>query len=58
MKHRKHFESFTMLLITFFVYRMSGYTGVHCEEDIDECISQNISCGDKGTCINTNGSYM
>ena len=34
----------------------SGYTGVNCDQDIDECSSVNGPC-DHGTCVNTNGSY-
>ena len=31
--------------------------GNNCEIDIDECLTENISCGGLGTCINTKGSY-
>lgn len=35
----------------------TGFTGKICEVDIDECLTENISCGGQGTCINTKGSY-
>lgn len=31
--------------------------GSNCEVDIDECLTENISCGGLGTCLNTKGSY-
>ena len=33
-----------------------GYTGVHCDVDINECLRQN-PCHNGGTCINTKGSF-
>lgn len=35
----------------------TGFMGNNCEIDIDECLTENISCGGLGTCINTKGSY-
>lgn len=35
----------------------TGFEGVNCENDIDECIVQRISCGTRGTCFNTRGSF-
>ena len=37
-----------------------GYTGVNCDQDINECMNGSIPsniCGDNGTCWNTNGSF-
>lgn len=34
----------------------SGYSGQHCEEDLDECLQADI-CGSAGTCTNTIGSF-
>lgn len=35
----------------------TGFNGVLCENDIDECVMERISCGGKGLCINTRGSF-
>lgn len=35
----------------------TGFEGINCEIDIDECIVERISCGPRGNCINTRGSY-
>lgn len=35
----------------------TGFYGSNCDIDIDECLTENISCGGQGTCINTKGSY-
>ena len=35
----------------------TGFEGLNCEIDIDECKVQQISCGPRGYCFNTEGSY-
>lgn len=35
----------------------TGFEGPNCETDIDECVEQRINCGERGTCVNTRGSY-
>lgn len=35
-----------------------GYTGKHCEMDIDECAEDSHSCDVKAHCANTVGSYI
>jgi len=35
----------------------SGYTGHHCETDINECLADSDDCHDDATCSNTLGSY-
>ncbi|PVD35911.1 hypothetical protein C0Q70_02880 [Pomacea canaliculata] len=35
----------------------NGWTGIHCEVDIDEC-AQSSLCFANSTCSNTNGSYL
>ncbi|KAL8615010.1 hypothetical protein ACOMHN_051871 [Nucella lapillus] len=36
----------------------SGWTGVTCSRDIDECVTVVKPCSDTQTCANTNGSYV
>lgn len=35
----------------------TGFEGVNCETDINECEVMRISCGDRGECENTRGSF-
>lgn len=35
----------------------TGFEGVNCEIDIDECVVERITCGDRGICVNTRGSF-
>ena len=35
----------------------TGWTGVNCDEDIDECTEKTASCQDNSNCTNTQGSY-
>ncbi|XP_050067896.1 protein crumbs isoform X4 [Anopheles maculipalpis] len=35
----------------------TGFDGKHCEHDINECLQERISCGGRGHCINTEGSF-
>lgn len=35
----------------------TGFEGLSCETDIDECFVERINCGERGTCVNTRGSY-
>lgn len=37
--------------------RGTGFDGKNCENDIDECVVNNIKCGDRGYCVNTPGSF-
>lgn len=34
----------------------SGFSGVHCEKDIDECMTGLVTCSDKEQCVDTPGS--
>ncbi|VDI39321.1 Hypothetical predicted protein [Mytilus galloprovincialis] len=36
----------------------SGYTGQHCEEDVNECLQTPSPCPESYTCINTIGSHI
>ncbi|XP_032218575.2 uncharacterized protein LOC116601871 [Nematostella vectensis] len=35
-----------------------GYTGAQCENDVDECLSDDFPCHPNATCSNTHGSYV
>lgn len=35
----------------------TGFDGKNCEHDINECLQERISCGGRGHCINTEGSF-
>ncbi|XP_061505186.1 protein crumbs isoform X1 [Anopheles gambiae] len=35
----------------------TGFDGKICEHDINECLQERISCGGRGHCINTEGSF-
>lgn len=35
----------------------TGFEGVNCETDINECLVKNITCGERGKCENTRGSF-
>ena len=35
----------------------AGYTGEHCEVEINECERLNITCSGNGQCVNTGNSY-
>lgn len=35
----------------------TGFEGVNCQSDIDECLMQQDDCGPIRLCINTEGSY-
>ncbi|CAD6187998.1 unnamed protein product [Caenorhabditis auriculariae] len=35
----------------------AGWTGVSCDEDVDECSTNVVSCGDGAFCKNTRGGY-
>ena len=35
----------------------SGYDGVNCTNDMDECTTNTASCGSNSDCVNTVGSY-
>lgn len=35
----------------------TGWTGVNCTEDIDECNRGHNPCYNNGTCINMNGTF-
>lgn len=37
--------------------RNTGFEGVNCEVDIDECVTSRITCGGRGSCLNTRGSF-
>jgi hypothetical protein len=36
----------------------SGFTGTHCEQDINECAVNNGGCAPNLDCANTDGSYI
>lgn len=35
----------------------TGFDGIHCDHDIDECATGRITCGGRGMCLNTRGSF-
>uniref|UniRef100_A0A158P9N2 Nidogen 1a n=1 Tax=Angiostrongylus cantonensis TaxID=6313 RepID=A0A158P9N2_ANGCA len=35
----------------------SGWTGRHCDQDVDECVAGVVSCGPNAECVNTAGGY-
>lgn len=36
----------------------SGWFGLHCDEDIDECSANQALCANNRICVNTHGSFV